>query len=731
MLGTAVRKGHAEAQLKDFSKVHEENAQLARTSLWSIPGDHTGIASRGKSQDGLRPGRIILGDEHEETSRFRSMHGQRLLNRRNASQEAQQMLEGGKGVGITCSAYTGTVPAWGEVEIRVDLYSDMCGVFRDRLIVEVMGLPAVHIPVVAKLTGSPVQIEGSTLGLNLMGETPSLDFGDVLVNGLSQSRSLRVSNSSPWPVALDWKMLEAAPAAQGNLVSLASRVTPDGRVVYDLAAIEPPEATSTPFALDPKLLLVPAHSTRPVTITCQWHKPQHHEVFLMGEVAFLPKDTPMPGEERVTDQDRLVEPLPLVDRESADATILSEESSGARLLTVEPLVVGLKCEVQGARLETDCQKHLKWICSSSQDCRTHPSYLKEVTLSNRSRSNMTFALKVAPPFSIESTICTAPVHPMAKASDVSILAAVTSPGTGSHAQTQQAPKLFTLPPNDSVLAKIRFTPPAKHRTGRTVDDALLFGDLVMLYSNEETQKLPLEAHIFHPQLNVMPERLDLSTLHVESTATATLALTNPTYADASWTIVHQPKLNPLSSTQLRTGAPKVDTPLPGGATQTIPLGMTTTGGTGLDDPEVFSFEPSSGVIRGNRDRPTIASTQIVTVRFNPKKNVKYSTKFKVDIECGRGGFVVLEGSGSYDENMEPGGSSGIIRDHPGYHPLLTGVRAPVVPNEHTHTAVDGQLPPPTTLPGWYDMDSAMTAMHHTKYTRPGLGFTGVDFNDND
>lgn len=55
-------------------------------------------------------------------------------------------MAGGKGVGITCSAYTGTVPAWGEVEIRVDLYSDMCGVFRDRLIVEVMGLPAVHIP---------------------------------------------------------------------------------------------------------------------------------------------------------------------------------------------------------------------------------------------------------------------------------------------------------------------------------------------------------------------------------------------------------------------------------------------------------------------------------------------------------------------------------------------------------------------------------------------------------
>ena len=41
--------------------------------------------------------------------------------------------------------------------------------------------------------------------------------------------------------------------------------------------------------------------------------------------------------------------------------------------------------------------------------------------------------------------------------------------------------------------------------GKTVDDALLFGDLVMLYSNEEAQRLPLEAHIYHPQLNLHPK----------------------------------------------------------------------------------------------------------------------------------------------------------------------------------------------------------------------------------
>ena len=33
-------------------------------------------------------------------------------------------------------------------------------------------------------------------------------------------------------------------------------------------------------------------------------------------------------------------------------------------------------------------------------------------------------------------------------------------------------------------------------------------------------------------------------------------------------------------------------------------------------------------------------------------------------------YLYLEGCGSYDENMEPGGSSGVFRDHPGYPPAL-------------------------------------------------------------
>lgn len=702
-LALGIRKGHAATQLKGYSKLHEEKSRMKATSLWSLPGDHSSVASRGHSAGGTRTGKLILSDEHEDAERFRSFHGQQVLNARNVAQEAQQMLEAGHGIAITCASYSGKVPAWGEVELRVDVYSDMCGIYRDRLIVDIVGLPRVHIPIVAKLTGTPVSFEGATLGLNMMGDVPSLDFGDILQNNTVQNRSLRVSNTAPWPIAVNWKLLESAPPQGSNLIKLISSVDPEtGMVSYSVVAVEPDDAENPPYKLDPERLVIPAHSSKALNIACEWDTPSHHENFLVGTVEVLPKDAPMPGEESVADRGRIVEPLELLDREEARTAMLQDVATGRTLLDMGQMVVGLRCEVTRAFLETDCNKHLKWICSTSHDYKTHPSFVKEVALSNRSRCNLTFTLKVDTPFSIDSTLCTAPIHPMAMPADSDPSASTTRP------------QMYTLPPNDCVVLRVRFTPPSKHRLARVVDDVLLFGELSINFSNEEVQKLPLEASVRHPQVDMVPEEMNFSTLHVESTAAITLALTNPTYADATWKIVHAPKNLGLTA---RTG---MSSPLGGSRSATAGASVIALPDQNApvfeDDAEVFSFEPSAGVIKGNAKRPTIAETKMVTVRFNPKKNMDYKSRFKVEIECGRGGFIHLQGTGSYEENMEPGGATGVIRDHPGFHPLHTGVRGPVIPNEHLHGANPDKPPMPMALPAWYDMDKAMQPQHLTKYT---------------
>jgi hypothetical protein len=326
--------------------------------------------------------------------------------------------------------------------------------------------------------------------------------------------------------------------------------------------------------------------------------------------------------------------------------------------------------------------------------------LKSHTL-HRSRANLSFSIKVNPPFSIENTICTAPLHPMAKP-----LPAETS------LMNAPPPQLFTLPPNDNVQVKLRFTPPAKHRSGRVVDDALIFGEMQITFANEEEQLVRLQAHMLHPEIIVSPSEVNFQTLHVESVAALTLSFKNDTFCDANWSIVHQPKT--LASSMSRTANTNT-------MASTGTGGMEATSGLefiGVDDPSVFSFDPPSGTVKGKGNRPTIAASKVITVRFSPNAQGLFMSRFKVSVDGGRSAIIVLTGTGSYAENDEPGGSTGVIRDHPGYSSLLTGVRGPVVPNENTYGADMNatEHPAPQQLPGWYDMDKAMPPMHMTRFT---------------
>lgn len=177
------------------------------------------------------------------------------------------------------------------------------------------------------------------------------------------------------------------------------------------------------------------------------------------------------------------------------------------------------------------------------------------------------------------------------------------------------PRLFTLPPNENVSVQLRFTPPAKHRSGRVVEDALIFGELLVSFANEEEQKIRLQAHMNHPQIDVNPVRLNFQQLHVESVAALTMTLTNPTFCDAHWTATHQPKA--LASTFSRSM----------GASTSHASGLQTTTGimttvpadtqghalemVGTDDPSIFLFDPPGGIIKGTANRPTIPA---ITVR---------------------------------------------------------------------------------------------------------------------
>ena len=187
-------------------------------------------------------------------------------------------------------------------------------------------------------------------------------------------------------------------------------------------------------------------------------------------------------------------------------------------------------------------------------------------------------------------------------------------------------------------------------------------------------------------LSASPSAHDFGTVHVEERAELTLFLTNPTEVDAEWRLRHVPRASLRPGRQLSG----VD----GGAFYD----------DATDDAAVFSWDEESGAQRGpslpldstaaclprdaNRagaaifaqtvtalewtdgrghaghdHRTDVAGTlrehadenermpRPVRVRFAPRKNVRYCSRFRFEVAHGQGFDVVLSGCGTYEEHV--------------------------------------------------------------------------------
>lgn len=89
-----------------------------------------------------------------------------------------------------------------------------------------------------------------------------------------------------------------------------------------------------------------------------------------------------------------------------------------------------------------------------------------------------------------------------------------------------------------------------------------------------------------------------------------------------------------------------------------------------DDPEVFEFSVTSGTLKGKTlplrkvpegllvppvpkdDEERKYLPQTIYIKFKPKANVLYKSKFRFLTETGIPCDVILKGSGSYEENHD-------------------------------------------------------------------------------
>ncbi|XP_069130810.1 deleted in lung and esophageal cancer protein 1-like isoform X4 [Argopecten irradians] len=113
------------------------------------------------------------------------------------------MLSLGLGASFVPSPASGILQPFGEQIIELGAYSDMWGLYTDNLICKVGDLDAVTIPVKMNVVGCPLRFQMTAAKPD---QKPIVRFGTHISGVAPTSRTMRINNTSPFDIRLDWQL---------------------------------------------------------------------------------------------------------------------------------------------------------------------------------------------------------------------------------------------------------------------------------------------------------------------------------------------------------------------------------------------------------------------------------------------------------------------------------------------------------------------------------------------
>ncbi|XP_046844531.1 deleted in lung and esophageal cancer protein 1-like [Xenia sp. Carnegie-2017] len=110
------------------------------------------------------------------------------------------VLSDGRGVAFVCRPSCGELLPFQECIVDVVAYSDMWGEYKDHLLCKIDGLQEKRIPILLNVEGCPLNFQMSKE------ISPIVRFGSHVSGTSTVERSLRVNNTSPCDIRLDWEV---------------------------------------------------------------------------------------------------------------------------------------------------------------------------------------------------------------------------------------------------------------------------------------------------------------------------------------------------------------------------------------------------------------------------------------------------------------------------------------------------------------------------------------------
>ncbi|XP_028403887.1 deleted in lung and esophageal cancer protein 1-like isoform X2 [Dendronephthya gigantea] len=112
----------------------------------------------------------------------------------------RSLLRDGRGAAFVCRPSCGELLPYQECAIEVTAYTDMWGEYSDNLICKVHGLEDKRVPIVLTVEGCPLNFQMSKE------ISPIVRFGSHVSGAPVVERVLRVNNTSPCDIRLDWEV---------------------------------------------------------------------------------------------------------------------------------------------------------------------------------------------------------------------------------------------------------------------------------------------------------------------------------------------------------------------------------------------------------------------------------------------------------------------------------------------------------------------------------------------
>uniref|UniRef100_A0A8C5P4T4 Deleted in lung and esophageal cancer 1 n=1 Tax=Jaculus jaculus TaxID=51337 RepID=A0A8C5P4T4_JACJA len=578
---------------------------------------------------------------------LKSAHIKKHLAKKEHLDFMDSMLAHKKGAAFFPHVSQGVLRAYQKLSIGITGCANMWGKYWDNLLCTVGDLPLMVIPVHMAVVGCPVSTVRNIHSMaHLYQKEPMIRFGTQVSGGDTVSRTLRLYNSSPCDIRLDWQTY-VPEDRDDRLLELLVFYGPHfplrDHAGNELVCPESPEASilssASPFDRSESSQTTPSLVSRGVGNKAQGHI---ISVILQGHEGvpsdcpyhISPKQVVVPagGNSTIcvsftptvlgpTVLDKAVYTGYALGFMSLDRAEREIPGRRQRLqdFDVGPLRLDLHGHVRRAQLsvELDSSGYLEFRCQASdlipsQPCCGVPSELlttRHLKLINITEIPHYFRLLVSKPFSASR-------HGAAS--------------RGRRASRRKSEEELALGSQENMLVDVSFSlslellsyqrlpadqmlPGVDIQQSTNGEKEMVFTRLLLLrFTNQTTQEVPLRATVAVPELQLSTSWVDFGTCYVNQKRTREVYLMNLSGCQSYWTVL-------MGKQEMHKEA------------------------------EAFGVFPHSGLLEA---RPTSAppTSVLLQVFFTPRSSAPYESTLAVEGVLGEKACTLrLRGQGSYDE----------------------------------------------------------------------------------